>query len=87
MVHLPEFGKKKNFPRKSGSVTHNFIWVSSTMPLKKLMIQFQENTNRRKNGRMDRPYFIGNKAKDFLVGHLAKYKEVGADAKHSGWKW
>ena len=25
------FGEKK-FPRKSGSVTRNFIWVSSTMP-------------------------------------------------------
>ena len=27
-----QFWGKKNFPRKSGSVTHNFIWVSSTMP-------------------------------------------------------
>ena len=26
------FWTKKNFPRKSGSVTHNFTWESSTMP-------------------------------------------------------
>ena len=32
LVHLPNFGGQKHFSRKSGSVTHNFIWVSSTMP-------------------------------------------------------
>ena len=32
LVHLPSFGDKKNFFWKSGSVTHNLILVSSTMP-------------------------------------------------------
>ena len=40
-----------------GSVTHNFIWVSSIMPKfrKKLIIQFKENarTNGRTEGRTD----------------------------------
>ena len=57
----------KHFSGKSGSDTHNFIRVSSTMPKfrKKLMIQFQENvrTDRRTEGQSDRrtgrPYLIG----------------------------
>ena len=42
---FPILGAKKH-SRKSGSVMHNFIWISSTMPKfrKKLMMQFQENT-------------------------------------------
>ena len=32
LVHFPNFGGKKIFPGKSGSVTHNFIWVSSIIP-------------------------------------------------------
>ena len=31
-AHFPNFGSKKKFPRKSGSVMHNFTWDSSTMP-------------------------------------------------------
>ena len=56
---FPYFDSKKKFSGKSSSVTHNFIWVSSTMPKfrKKLMMQFQENaqtdgrTERRTEGR------------------------------------
>ena len=45
LVHLPNFWSKKDFSGKSIFVTHNFKWVSSTMPKfrKKIMIQFQEN--------------------------------------------
>ena len=32
LVHFPNFGGKNFFPGKSGSVMHNFIWVSTTMP-------------------------------------------------------
>ena len=32
LVHFPNFWGKKIFSGKSCSVTHNFIWVSSTMP-------------------------------------------------------
>ena len=50
-------GKRRN-SIKTGSVTHNVIWVSSAMPKfrKKLMIQFQENTL--KEGRTVRRYFL-----------------------------
>ena len=42
-VHFPNFWGKFSSPENL-AVTHNFIWVSSTMPkLPKLMIQFQEN--------------------------------------------
>ena len=60
LAHFPNFGGKKNFAGKPGSVTDNFIWVSSIMSKfrKKLMIQFQENA--RTDGRTDRPYFIGH---------------------------
>ena len=34
---FPIYGGKKDFPGKSGSVTHNFIRVSSTMPNSKKM--------------------------------------------------
>ena len=45
---------QKKFARKSGSVTNNFIWVSSTMPKLK-----KTNDTIQKDGRNDRPYFIG----------------------------
>ena len=31
-VHFPYFRGKRKFSRKSSSVTHNFIWVSSIVP-------------------------------------------------------
>ena len=53
---FPIFGARL-FSGKSGSVTQNFIWVSSIMPKfrKKLIIQFQENAQRegRVNGQME----------------------------------
>ena len=56
-VHFLNLGGRKNFSAKSSSVTHNFIWVSSTMPkfIKKLIIQFQENalTDERMEGWTD----------------------------------
>ena len=53
LVHFPNFRSKKLFSGKSGSVTHNFIWISNTVPKsrKKLIIQFQENT--RTDGRTE----------------------------------
>ena len=57
-----QFLEKNFFSEKSGSVTQNFIWFSSTMPhfRKKLIIQFQENVQieGQKDGWKDRPYFI-----------------------------
>ena len=41
--HFLNFGGKKNFPEKSGSVMHNFIWV--------LIIQLHENACT--NGKME----------------------------------
>ena len=32
LAHFPNFWGEKNFPGKSGSVTLNFTWDSSTMP-------------------------------------------------------
>ena len=64
LVHFPNFGGKRIFPKKSGSVMHNLIWVSSTM------LKFRKNQwyhprkhpdrrkDKRMDGRMDRPYFI-----------------------------
>ena len=45
-VLLSKFLDKKDFFQKPTSVTHNFIWVSSTMPKfrKELMTEFQGNT-------------------------------------------
>ena len=59
LVHLPNFWGKKNFSGKSGSVTHNFIWISSIMGKfrKKLMIQTPGQKDGRMEGRTDRPYF------------------------------
>ena len=54
-AHFPNFGSKK-FSKKYGSVTHNFIRASSTMPKyrKELMIQFLENAQiDRTDGRME----------------------------------
>ena len=56
--------KKKIFLRKSGSVMHNFIWVSSTMPnfRKNLWYNYKKMPGQKdwwKDGRTDRPYFIG----------------------------
>ena len=44
-----KFLGKKSFPRKSGSVTHNFIWVSRIVP------KFRN----RRDERTNRCYFIG----------------------------
>ena len=48
------------FKKKSGSVTHNYIWAPNTM------LSFRKNywVNSKKTygqteGRMDKPYFIG----------------------------
>ena len=53
---FPNFGGKKDFPGKFSFVMYNFKWDSSTMP-KKLMTEFQENTDgqaeRLKDGRKD----------------------------------
>ena len=51
------------FLGKSGSVTHKFIWVSSTMPnsRKNLWCNYKKMSRQKdwwKDGRMDRPYFI-----------------------------
>ena len=58
MVHFLILWGKKFFPGIFGPVTHNFIWISSTMPKfrKKLMIQFQEyakTEGRKTEGRTD----------------------------------
>ena len=63
MAHFPHSWGKKNFPGKSGTVTHNFIWVSSNIPkfrksynsmiqFNDTMIQFKGNTqtDKRKDG-------------------------------------
>ena len=31
-AHFSDFGGKKNFPKISSSVTHNFTWDSTTTP-------------------------------------------------------
>ena len=55
----------RKFARKSGSVTHNFTWDSSTMPnFRKTNDTIpRKSLGRRKGGRtdrrMNRPYFIG----------------------------
>ena len=53
LVHFPNFQGKKFFSEKSGSVTHNFIWVSSTMPnLEKTNNAIpRKRPDRRKDGR------------------------------------
>ena len=55
----PTFGPIFHFFQKSGSVTHDFIWVCNTWLTfgKKLTIQLGENF--RGNRWTDRPYFIG----------------------------
>ena len=60
---FPSFGTKKKFPRKP-ALPHTTLYeflAPCQISEKKLMIQFQENacTEGRKDGRMDRPYFIG----------------------------
>ena len=59
LAHFPHFGGKRIFLKKSSPVTHNKTWAINTMLSfrKKLIHQSQENF--RKDGRMDRPYFIG----------------------------
>ena len=44
LAHFPNFWGRNSFSENPGSATHNFIWVSSTIPKfgKKLMIQFQD---------------------------------------------
>ena len=56
-----QFWGQKNFSRKSGFATHNFIWVSSPMPkFRKINDTIPRKCpDRRKDGRTDRPYFIG----------------------------
>ena len=62
-AHFPNFGGKKIFPAKSGSVMYNFTWDSSTMPkFRKNLIHNSQKmpgpmegwTEGRKNGRKDR---------------------------------
>ena len=58
------WGKKNFFLRKLGSVTHNFIWVSSTMPnfRKNVWYNYKKMPGQKdwwKDGRTSRPYFIG----------------------------
>ena len=45
MAYFLYLGAKRLFSKNSGSVTHNFILVSDTMPsfFKKIMIHLQEN--------------------------------------------
>ena len=51
---FPIFGAKNFFPRKSGSVVHNFIWVSSIMPKFRKNWRNENNlTDRRTDVRMD----------------------------------
>ena len=65
-VPFSQFLGQKIFSRKSGSVMHNFIWVSGTRP------KFRKKPDdtvprkrldrpkyRKKDGRMYRPYFMG----------------------------
>ena len=40
--------KKKKFPRKSGSITQNFIWVSNNMP------KFRKTNDPVRRKRLDR---------------------------------
>ena len=56
-----QFWGQKNFSRKSGFATHNFIWVSSPMPkLRQINDTIPRKCpDRQKDGRTDRPYFIG----------------------------
>ena len=64
----PYFGQFTYFYKKASPDTHNFIWVSSTMPRfrKKIKTQFHECLNRRKDRRKgkradektDKTYFI-----------------------------
>ena len=67
------FGAKKFFFVKLSTFIHNFIWVSSTMPKKKLKMQFQENawTDRMMDRRKDLPYFIGT----FQLPQGVQYKK------------
>ena len=65
LVHFPYLGGKKNFSGKSGSATHNFIWVSSTMSkFRKANDEIprkrpDRRNDRRTSGRTDEPYFPG----------------------------
>ena len=77
-----QFWGQKIFSRKSGSVAHNFIWVSSIMPkFRKQLIQFQENarTDRRTDGGTDRPYFVSSfttssaRFREFDVGNVTLF--------------
>ena len=58
------FGAKNFFLRKSSSVTHNFIWISNTMSnfRKNLWCNSKKISGEKdgwKDGRTDKPYFIG----------------------------
>ena len=59
------FWGQKNFPGKFGSITHSLIWFSSTIPKFRKVndtIRRKRPDRRmegRKDGRTDRPYFIG----------------------------
>ena len=62
-LFFPILGPKKKFPRKP-ALPHTTLYeflAPCQISEKKQMIQFQENacTEGRKDGRMDRPYFIG----------------------------
>ena len=60
MVHFPKFWGKKNKPRKSGSNTTSYGFLAPSQNLEKTNDTIpRKHPNRRKNGRTDRPYFIG----------------------------
>ena len=58
-AHFPNFGGKKFFSRKSGSATHNFIWVSNDTTNDTIPRKRPGRQDGRKGGRVDRHYFIG----------------------------
>ena len=54
LVHFLNFGAQKIFSGKSGSFTHNFIWVSSTMPKLWKKVDTILKNAQTGGGRMDR---------------------------------
>ena len=43
LMYFPNFGGKNFFSGTTGSLMHNFKWISITMPKLKIMIKFEEN--------------------------------------------
>ena len=67
-AHFPNLGGNKIFPENPALSQHNFTWDSSTMPKfskiwrhdsKKTLRETEGQMEGQKDGRMDRPYFIG----------------------------